>query len=76
MPTYEFTCKSCQHHFDVFVPISQKKKVVCPQCKGKSLREFFGAVYIGGQLSNPSAGTGSACRSGSCTTCGSTCKTS
>ncbi len=75
MPTYEFTCKSCKNHFDVFISISKKGNVTCPQCNGKDLQESFGAVYIGGQLSNPSAGTGSACSSGSCTTCGSSCKT-
>jgi len=75
MPTYEFTCRSCRHHFDVFVPISKKKSVTCLACGSRDLQESFGAVYIGGKLSNPHAGAGASC-SGSCTTCGSTCKTS
>ena len=74
MPTYEFTCKDCQHHFEVFTAISNKGKIVCPECGGRRLQERFGAFFVGGNVSKPSAGTGSSC-SGSCTTCGSTCKT-
>ncbi len=76
MPTYEFTCKTCGHHFDVFASISKKGEIACPKCDGKMLQESFGAFFLGGNLSSPSAGTGSSCTSGSCSSCSSTsCKT-
>lgn len=75
MPTYEFTCLDCRNHFDVFTSISNKENVVCPKCEGKHLQEAFGAFFVGGNVSSPSAGTGGSC-SGSCTGCNSTsCKT-
>lgn len=73
MPTYEFTCDDCKHHFETFTSISKKDGVVCPRCGKNNLRETFGAFFVGGNVSNPSAGTGGSC-SGSCTSCGSTCK--
>jgi putative FmdB family regulatory protein len=72
MPTYEFTCKECQHHFNVFTTVSKKNKIVCPECGGKKFRETFGVFYVGGNLSQPSAGSGENC-SGTCTSCSSTC---
>ena len=75
MPTYEFTCRECGHHFDCFTSISKKSKIVCPGCGGKKLQESFGAFFVGGNLSQPSAGAGLSC-DGGCSTCGSTCKTS
>ena len=74
MPTYEFTCKACQHHFEVFTSISKKGEIVCPQCEGNDLQEAFGVFFVGGNVSNPSAGTGGSC-SGSCSSCASTCNT-
>jgi len=73
MPTYEFTCSECKHHFEVFTSISKKDKIDCPKCGSKKLQESFGAFYVGGNVSNPNAGRGSSC-SGSCSTCSSTCK--
>jgi putative FmdB family regulatory protein len=73
MPTYEFTCRDCRHHFDIFTSISGKQSVVCPQCGKKDLQESFGAFYVGGSLSSPSAGTGGGC-SGGCASCGGSCK--
>jgi len=74
MPTYEFTCKDCGHHFDVFTSISKKKGITCPKCSGSNLQEAFGAFFVGGDVSHPTAGTGNSCSSSSCTSCGSTCK--
>jgi putative FmdB family regulatory protein len=73
MPTYEFTCTDCQHHFEVFTSISKKNSIACPKCEGRKLRESYGAFFVGGNLSNPSAGSGSSC-DGSCATCGNSCK--
>jgi putative FmdB family regulatory protein len=73
MPTYEFTCKSCQNHFQVFTSISKKGDVRCPQCGGRDFRETYGVPYVGGNLSSPGAGAGSGC-AGSCASCGGGCK--
>ena len=73
MPTYEFTCRECQYHFEVFTSISKKNEIVCSECGSQNLQEAFGVFYVGGNVSNPSAGAGVSC-DGSCATCGSTCK--
>ena len=31
MPTYEYVCEKCGHHFDKFQPISAKPLTVCPE---------------------------------------------
>ena len=33
MPTYEYVCSKCEHHFDIVQPISQKSLAVCPKDK-------------------------------------------
>src|SRR6266516_2093879 len=33
MPTYEYVCSKCEHHFDIVQPISQKPLAVCPKDK-------------------------------------------
>ena len=38
MPTYEYECQKCHHHFEVFQSIKDKPKSVCPKCKGKVKR--------------------------------------
>jgi putative FmdB family regulatory protein len=73
MPTYEFTCKICQHHFDIFTSISNKVNIRCPECEGKELQESYGVFFVGGNLSNASAGQGSQCNGG-CANCGENCK--
>ena len=31
MPTYEYVCEKCGHHFDKFQPISAKPLTLCPE---------------------------------------------
>ena len=31
MPTYEYVCTKCGHHFEKFQSISQKPLVICPE---------------------------------------------
>jgi len=31
MPTYEYRCAKCDHHFDVFQPIADKALATCPK---------------------------------------------
>ena len=73
MPTYEFTCKACGHHFEIFTTMSKKSGIVCDKCGCKKLQEAYGAFFVGGNVSNPSAGAGTGC-DGNCTGCGSSCK--
>ena len=42
MPTYEYHCDACEHHFDEFQPITAEPLKMCPQCKKPKLRRVFG----------------------------------
>lgn len=33
MPTYEYVCEKCDHHFDIFQSIKDEALKVCPQDK-------------------------------------------
>lgn len=45
MPTYEYACKGCGQHLDVFQSFSEDPLTVCPNCGGE-LRKVFGNVGI------------------------------
>jgi putative FmdB family regulatory protein len=45
MPTYEYTCRSCGHTFDIVQAMSDEPLTVCPECGGE-LRKVFGAPAI------------------------------
>jgi len=34
MPTYEYECESCLHHFEQFQPITADPVKICPACQG------------------------------------------
>jgi len=34
MPTYEYQCESCGHHFEAFQSITEAPFKKCPRCKG------------------------------------------
>lgn len=42
MPTYEYECEGCGHHFDEFQSMSEDLLTRCPECKKKKLRRLFG----------------------------------
>ena len=42
MPTYEYHCDACEHHFDEFQSMSDKPLKKCPQCGKPKLRRIFG----------------------------------
>ena len=46
MPTYEYACKKCHHHFDAFQSIASKPLTVCPMCKGELERVISGGVGL------------------------------
>ena len=42
MPTYEYECEGCSHHFDEFQSFHDKPLKKCPKCKKPKLRRLFG----------------------------------
>lgn len=42
MPTYEYECRKCRHHFEESQSISAKPLQTCPQCQGKVDRVISG----------------------------------
>lgn len=42
MPTYEYHCDACEHHFDEFQSMSDAPLKKCPKCKKSKLRRIFG----------------------------------
>jgi len=53
MPNYDFRCKDCGEAFSKRVSWSEKDKVVCPKCEGKTKQLFTGFGMLKG------AGSGS-----------------
>lgn len=43
MPTYEYHCDACEHHFDEFQSMAEKPLKKCPKCSKPKLRRIFGA---------------------------------
>ena len=42
MPTYEYHCDACEHHFDEFQSIMDQPLKKCPECGKPRLRRIFG----------------------------------
>ncbi len=45
MPTYEYTCRSCGHTFEIVQSMNDEPLTVCPECGGE-LRKVFAAPAI------------------------------
>jgi len=43
MPTYEYECRKCGHHLEVFQYFSEPLLKKCPACKRRSLVRLIGA---------------------------------
>jgi putative FmdB family regulatory protein len=43
MPTYEYACSSCEHHFEHFQSITANPLRTCPSCGRKTLKRLIGA---------------------------------
>ena len=43
MPTYEYECEGCGHHFDEFQSFKDEPLKTCPKCHEDRLRRLFGA---------------------------------
>ncbi len=78
MPTYEYECSECGHHFDKFQNMSDKPLTVCPACKGKVQRVvsggggviFKGSGFYATDYAKSNAGTAACGRNTRC--CGRT----
>lgn len=42
MPTYEYVCDACEHHFEEFQSITADPLQKCPACGKKKLRRLIG----------------------------------
>jgi putative FmdB family regulatory protein len=42
MPTYEYECDACQHHFEEFQSIKSEALKKCPKCKKNKLQRLIG----------------------------------
>jgi putative FmdB family regulatory protein len=38
MPTYDYRCTKCGHHFELFHSIKDETVKRCPRCRGKAVR--------------------------------------
>lgn len=38
MPTYEYECLRCGHHFELFQKMTDEPRKRCPECRGKVQR--------------------------------------
>ena len=45
MPTYQYSCTSCGHFFEIVQSFSDDSLTVCPECEGR-LRKVFNAVGV------------------------------
>jgi len=46
MPTYEFICDGCGHHFDEFLPITSGPMKKCPVCGKKAHKKVSGGIGL------------------------------
>ena len=42
MPTYEYACAKCNHHFEQFQSMRDEPLKKCPQCKKPALKRLIG----------------------------------
>jgi len=46
MPTYEYECGKCGHHFDLSQSMKDPPKKTCPKCKGRVRRLISGGAGL------------------------------
>lgn len=43
MPTYDYECEACKHHFEQWQSFHDEALKKCPKCKKAKLRRLFGS---------------------------------
>lgn len=43
MPTYEYACPKCGHHFEQFQSMKDAPLTTCPKCKKKGVKRLIGS---------------------------------
>jgi len=43
MPTYDYVCAKCGHHFEAFQSMSDAPLTKCPKCKTGKVKRLIGA---------------------------------
>lgn len=43
MPTYDYSCRTCGHTFEVFEAISASTRKACPKCSKRTAHRMIGA---------------------------------
>ncbi|MDD5041891.1 MAG: zinc ribbon domain-containing protein [Candidatus Peribacteraceae bacterium] len=46
MPTYDFRCPKCSHHFEVNLPFGSKEHPLCPKCKHRKTEKLIAPPAI------------------------------
>ena len=46
MPTYQYTCPSCSHGFEIAQSFSDDPLTDCPACSSTGLRKVYGSVGV------------------------------
>ena len=46
MPTYEYECGACQHHFERKQRFDEEPIAMCPECQSKARRVIHSAPII------------------------------
>lgn len=46
MPTYDYRCKACNHHFEAFQRMSDAPLSTCPECGGEVQRLITGGTGL------------------------------
>jgi len=70
MPTYEYVCEKCKHHFEVLVR-SGSRKVTCTKCTGKKVTKQFTVfgLKLGAAPEKGMSGPLCTCGAGGCAIC-------
>lgn len=67
MPIFEYSCRSCNHHFETIV-LSAREKISCPQCASKKVDKHL-SVFSAPASTGNAAPDGGVC-TGMPQTCG------
>lgn len=41
MPTYDFRCPKCSHHFEAILPFGSKTRPLCPKCRNAKTEKLI-----------------------------------